>query len=336
MSLVKWHLRIISLVFAAILAVVTIMNSSVTIKKIRTKVSQWLANEWHSFSLHVWRHRQLRLVRRWFRGPFLVVLRWWILWASLVLAAALYLLGRHLAALTGEEFHLNLIVEGIGLFVALAIAWLLIERHSQGQARRTRIGVHKRIRILRNYASLPIIDLTTSLFDIPRLGSHDADKGPLYLRDNYRCVRRILGVPDSGHSLPVQALNNPKLANEGIRRRNSREWIFNSFVRLSKMCDETVRLFGPGLVEYPELLASLERVQSGVQYEQQCWARFREDEDLLPPEALSNLMTLAVNALGLVATITRILKDWKDMPAEEDMELRGAFMPWPARRRTAP
>ena len=39
----------------------------------------------------------------------------------------------------------------------------------------------------------------------------------------------------------------------------------------------------------------------------------------------NNLVTLSVMALGLIATITHILQDWKTLPNVKDMELEGVY-----------
>ena len=93
-------------------------------------------------------------------------------------------------------------------------------------------------------------------------------------------------------------------------------------------------------------------MQGGVERERESWIRFQEDRpakerevtqwehrksehpaiaenspdpDALPPDAIDNLIALSVVTLGLIATITNILKDWDNIPEEFDMELDAVF-----------
>ena len=107
-------------------------------------------------------------------------------------------------------------------------------------------------------------------------------------------------------------------------------WVFESFTNLAGMCERTIKIYSPGLAEYPELLGALERIQLHVEGEQVRWNEFiGAGGDLLPPEALSNLLTLAADALGLTAAISLVLGDWEDLPAVWDSELSGSFWIWP-------
>lgn len=180
---------------------------------------------------------------------------------------------------------------------------------------------------------------------------------PFSSRRNWE-IRKLIGVPDTQNVLPIQHSVNKRLSDVGIRHILRTRWILEKFVELGWWCEQTLRLYAPGLAEYPELLAVLERVRHQVESEQGRWVKFEENaasekkalyernrlniemrlplergesfDDLVPPEALSNLLALAAVALGLTAAVTRILGDWDDVPPESEMELSGGFWIWPS------
>ncbi len=159
----------------------------------------------------------------------------------------------------------------------------------------------------------------------------------------------MLGVPDFQDTLPAQMLN-PVVLDETIRSQRF-DRAFDSFVQLSAICEETVRLYGPALLEHRNVHDALVRVQTYVSSEQPRWDIYqsvlgretakktlRTPDDprnrvptLVPSEALSNLLALAVAALGLVAATTRVIDDWDDLPPERDERLEAVFMGWPIR-----
>ena len=142
-----------------------------------------------------WIRREKNRVRRiWrdqIRRPVFTFFRWWILWLSLVLVATLYLVGvRFIAVGDLEGFHSNLLAEIIGVLLALAVAWLLIERHFQNQARRISTTVKDRVRTVRDVAARQVTNLTTAAFNIPDFNSQD--RGHWYIRDNYNEIRDLV------------------------------------------------------------------------------------------------------------------------------------------------
>ena len=87
-------------------------------------------------------------------------------WTSLTIACGLYIFGLLRFIQDAQElksFHLNIIVEGIGLFVAVAIAWWWFERRQEDQARRIELAVRPRVARLRNFAATAITNITTTL-----------------------------------------------------------------------------------------------------------------------------------------------------------------------------
>ena len=288
-----------------------------------------------------------RIWRRHFRMPVYRFLGWWIVWVSLALAAGSYYFGLLLLSdnpsalfmkpgdlLSGgfvREYHVNILVELVGLFLALEIVWLLIERHSQQQADRIRSGVKGRIHQLRNIAALPITHTTTAVFDVPRFDDSGSG-GVFHVRDNYQDIAEML---------------DRQVPEEFMGRDVGRWfWIMESYESVASMCNQTIRLYGPGLAEFPELLTALEKIESGVEREKRQWAKIQEsqeerrnnrrdevrrnmatgtaieppslDANELPPEAIKNFLTLARQNLKLVVEISRILNDWDEMPPSTD------------------
>lgn len=306
-------------------------------------------------------HRMKQVWFRRFRKPVQNIVRWWVLGVSILTALFLFLLG--LLVVEGDyrilsffdfvdlfrgdqvgDYYLNLIVEGVGLFAALALVWFLIERHSQRQTRQVKEGVYSRIFIVRNYAANSITNTTTALFDEPPFRSSGSSGGTYYVRDHLQQLQDILAA-------------RPKedLEDEGKRYIGSWSWILESYGQLATMCHETIRLFGPGLMEYPEILNQLERVAKSIESEKSQWDGFLEGKrkeeqriselnmsrirrgqsgedyppELLPAEALVNLLALARQSLWLIVSITRVLNDWEvKLPESESRLAPGAFWIW--------
>ena len=141
------------------------------------------------------------------------------------------------------DFHLNVLVEVIGVFAAVVVVWLLIEQQSLRQARRIREGIEKRINLVRNRACWPVASLTTNLFNIPPSSSQD--RGPYYMRENYQELRDLLVNLNMMFEDPVPL---PPMMDHSIRRW---EPIMRRFVEVSEYCSRTIRVYGPALVEYP-------------------------------------------------------------------------------------
>lgn len=291
-----------------------------------------------------------RFWRRHLRKPFRGVIHWWIVWVSLIGTIAFYALGRFLL-LDGQpatfsriildsfivkevgDFHINVLVEIIGLFMALGIAWLLIERHSQRQSQRIREGVKARISDLRNHVTWPITSTTTAIYEVPPFQESARAYGFAYLKENYQDLRNALDeqIPD-------------RFFKRQGGRINGWFWIMEQYEQVASMCHETIRLYGPGLVEYPELLSELETVERRVAQEKVQWDKFnssiddrrrrdREDKmlemqlghpleppsldhDILPKEAIANFRMLARRNLSLIIVISAIIGDWSDLPSE--------------------
>lgn len=163
-------------------------------------------------------------------------------------------------------------------------------------------------------------------FEQPTLSSDEG--GPQYVRDNYQGIRRLLGISDE---FLLRVARFDEFDVQIMHHISNWWWIFNQFSRLAGPCEWTVRHSGSALTDSPELLAVVDRIQSGVEGEQQAWIEFQEnrpvrraalelrrsrqavfpgeqpeppEEDILPSDAISNLLVLAVHALGLIVTIT--------------------------------
>ena len=270
------------------------------------------------------------------------VLRWSLAWFLLGAGAVFYVSWWVIAGWGEWKPNLaSLLIQGAGVCVALALAWAFFEKRSQDQESRIREGVNQRIEVLRNFATWPIMNLSTRLYGKPPY--QHSQGGPSYIRDHYGEVRRTLGIEDSEHFRGTTYISE-----DHPRHIDDFRWIFRQFVSLSRRCEQTLRLFGPALIQYPKLLAAIERVQAGVEGERESWTQFQEDRparerevaewerrksehaaigenppypDALPPDAIDNLIALSVVSLGLIATITNILKDWDNIPEEFDMEL---------------
>lgn len=237
-----------------------------------------------------------------------------------------------------KPYLTNVLVQGAGVFVALGLAWLFFERHSQYEAAREFVGARIRIIIIRNWACTAITDLTSELFDEPpRLKDNP---GPEYLGEHYEEIRQILGVGQGG--------SFSRLSKDINRTRRRFEWLFVHFIHVGKLCEDVMRLFGPALTRYPELLAAMDRFQNGVNGERESWRGFIDTEDErekehstwrrgtegyrdhyaeppapddLPPDAINNLLTLATATISVVAAITHVLQDWDQVPNSDDVTM---------------
>lgn len=291
-----------------------------------------------------------------FRSPIQRVLNWWIIWISILSGGGLYWFGRSILNQGGQrDFHINLLVEAIGLFAALAIAWLLIERHSQEQNRKIRRGVHERILKLRNHACGPVTELVSRLQE---RGNYDPQKtGPYYFRHNYNEIREALRIPDNRNFRPIIS-EDSRIEMEESRRLILWNWTFENFVQFSDSCKRTILLYGPGLAEYPDLLDILEHIYISVEKEAESWKKHKaelerkqawRDEtnimrmrrndldlekpppfgDVVPQAAILNMQSIATLLLSFVANVTNILGDWDEIPAEKDKGLRSGSLGWP-------
>jgi len=126
------------------------------------------------------------------------VLRWSLAWLLLGAGAVLYVSWWVLAGWSEWKPNLaSLLIQAAGVCVALALAWAFFEKRSQDQESRIREGVNQRIEVLRNFATWPIMNLSTRLYDKPPY--QHSQGGPSYIRDHYGEVRRTLGIKDSEH-----------------------------------------------------------------------------------------------------------------------------------------
>jgi hypothetical protein len=286
-----------------------------------------------------------------------IVRRYLLAWGFLALACGMYLSGLILGNPSQVKvYQINFLVQGAGVFTALGLAWLFFEKRSQEQDQRIRLGVHQRLRLIRNSACWPVTNLTARLFDTPSLIRGRA--GPDYLRYHSHDIRSLLAGNESKNSGDGE---NGESTFENLRSMENFRWIFEEFIDLSTLCDRTMGLFGPALMQYSDLLEAIEALQGGVESQRRAWLKFQGDmvererdyerwmnaneqykqqrkqppyPDHLPLYAIRNLQTLAVRALALVVAITFILGDWDPMPDGSDSKLRGAL--WAADRGPEP
>lgn len=230
-----------------------------------------------------------------------------ILGLSVVAMIGTYSLGFALSASKGlKDFHVNILVEGVGLFGAVIAAWLLFDRYAQRQAQKIAEGVHQRISLLRNRASWPVTYFTTHLLDIPPSGGG----GPYFVKENYDLLRKKL--EDFKFTMGEEFVPLPPGVSQS---EGAWYWIFQEFVILADQCKRTEELYVTGLATYPELLNLLERVQSTVMAEAPVWKWFTETPGHdrraeLPAYAIVNMKSMALVTLDLIATINSILGDW--------------------------
>ncbi len=113
--------------------------------RLRGKISNWLQllgprRRWaglhRSFRSLRFRTR-IKVERTWqrkLRPPMRIIGRWWILWSSILIAGGLYITGFLLVEPSKiKDYHLNLIVEAVGVAVALPIVWLIIDRQPRSK-----------------------------------------------------------------------------------------------------------------------------------------------------------------------------------------------------------
>ncbi len=274
---------------------------------------------------NIWVHR--------LRGTVQFVTQEKLLWGPLALAIVILLGGLHYLS-DQAGFRGNLVAEVIGLFLAFAVAWGLIERHSQSQSRRISDGVRRRIKLIRDEAARQVTNVTTLAFNQPTWDSQSGDIW--YVKSNYSNVRGLLNYKGPRPSWGHAAGRDPSIVSP----------MFHRFDNLTDLIDRTIRLFGPGLLEHPNLLETFEQFENKITGEHERWERFwdlyrvREKErqaaisqmpaqrgtgapeipesPLVPYEALANLIVLASAALDIVVAVTLILKDWDNMPPRKD------------------
>lgn len=238
-----------------------------------------------------------------------------------------------------ESYYVAALLQGAGVFLAIGLAWLFFERHSEHEREREFVGIRVRIVIMRNWACSSITNLTAYLFDVPpRMGQERY--GPNYLQQNYQEIRTTLGVGTGG--------SVSKLPTDFSRDIANFEWIFRNFINLARRCEQAIRLLHPAMAPYPELLVAMDRVQSHVEAERRSWREFIDNRDgrqkeldrwrrgddnyretvteppfpdELPMDAIANLLAIATAALSLIATITRILEDWDPLPDQSDVTM---------------
>jgi hypothetical protein len=264
--------------------------------------------------------------------------KWWPAWAAVAIAFFLFMIGVRLVGPIGiKDFSVNLIVEMIGFLLALFLAWILIERKAISQAAEAkglaeetqkladavRLGVHERLIYVRNTACWPITDFIYRISE--KFITHDSTRlGPYYLRNNYDTVKTMLETQDIQNPELLKArypwFAEPYSTPSGIWRP-----VFEGYVELARTCETTIRLFGPGLAEYPQVLNSLERLRSSVEFEQRPWETFNDPDNQVPVYALVNLGALSKIAFSLIASITTVLQDWETPFSEQDMDLRQTF-----------
>jgi hypothetical protein len=228
-----------------------------------------------------------------------------------------------------RAFHINLLAGVIVTLVAFAVAWFFIDRHIQNQTRRVSEAVRSRVKIVRNYAALRVTSITTAAFNEPRFNAHS--DGIEYVKTNHVGLQTLLKGEGA----------KPQWHRGGDRDPRHVYAMVQEFDELTSFIDQTIRLFGPGLLEYPELLRAFERFENQQAVDRKCWDQFWEryevreqqiqetlarglgsstlpESPLAPHEALVNLLVLAAAALDIVAAITIILNDWDDMPQEDE------------------
>jgi hypothetical protein len=247
-----------------------------------------------------WRHHVSVWISRW--GESLI---------AFTFAVALFGLGAVLVDAEDRWSHFVSIIFNIAsIFLAACLGLIWFERRERERAQKIEQAVASRVKLLRAYIASPLTLLTQVLFNEPE-GYNGADVG--YVERNYDRLRELLDMPADFQTSPF--------SDTSIRSRNL-DWLIKRFLELSKYVDNTVRLFGPGLIEHGALLEVLEKLESGINGEWDRWQRWKvRDERLVPAEALLNLATLGQISMTAVASITLILQDWKTMPLVSDAEL---------------
>ena len=302
-----------------------------------------------------WRQRRSyqwsRFWRRHLRPPLVVVLRWWVLWLSLVLAGGLYVVGFGVvgsADLSG--FHSNLLAEGIGVLLALAVAWVFIERHFQNQARRVTETVRSRIRAVRNVAAIQVTSITTAAFDIPAFNSNSG--GTWYVRENYSELRGLVNYKGA----------KPKWFRGGNREPGQVALMSQTFGNLTRFIEQTMNkqfdyldlacsnnqfcsrhLRGSmdfilwtrnvGIAFGRFTMLAVEKVKKKIIRQAVPGNPNYQDSKLpeaplAPYESLANLLILADGALDIVVAVTLILDDWDNVPPEQEAIGHRAIYDW--------
>ena len=262
-----------------------------------------------------------------------------VAWVLLLFAVGLFIAGFSLTDRSDMKAYLtDSLVQGSGVFAALTLAWFFFERHNQHEADRVFVGVRSRIVVIRNFACVSIMYLTSELFDVPPRKAEGYDPG--YFSGHYGELRQTLGVGTGGsfNRLP-----------EGFERNIQRfEWLFTQFIEVARRCERIKNSYVAALDRYPELLDAMDRLQDGVEGERRTWRafiasrdervkelhdwrrgddRYREnfreppEPDELPADAIANLLAIATASLSLVATITHVLRDWEDIPDPDDITM---------------
>ena len=120
-----------------------------------------------------------------------------VAWVLLLFAVGLFIAGFSLTDRSDMKAYLtDSLVQGSGVFAALTLAWIFFERHNQHEADRVFVGVRSRIVVIRNFACVSIMYLTSELFDVPPRKAEGYDPG--YFSGHYGELRQTLGVGTGG------------------------------------------------------------------------------------------------------------------------------------------
>ena len=165
-----------------------------------------------------------------------------------------------------HAFITALLLQAAGVFLALALAYIFFEQRTQKRQRKIDNAIRRSAEERREFASSAVITTTGDIFGKPI--SHK-NYGPSNREATYQEARQITLEPHSK--------NGSDRFNQfpSHRRISELQWVFRGFKELATRCEQTIRLFGPALVQYDGLLRSMVRFEGYVKNEELIGRTFR-------------------------------------------------------------
>lgn len=189
------------------------------------------------------------------------------------------------------EFIVAACLQGAGVLLALAWAYLFFEQRAQTRQRRIKETVESSVAILRGIATSAVITTTGEIWHKP--DGHDS-YGPNTGERVYQEARRL--VLERSHDLADYRSD--------VHSFGSLEWVFHISERVGLNCRQMIQTIEQGLIEYGALLREMVDFESRVVIEKQVWDEFRvrlESRQIpMPAEAIFNMLAIAELTVRLI------------------------------------
>ena len=238
---------------------------------------------------------------------------YWIGWSLLVASLICWLAAAFYFEFTDHALIISTLLQAAGVLLALAVAYLFFEHHSQVRQKKIDATVNWTVDSLRTLARNAVITAAQQWKEHPyRHSEYGSEKGvPTYqeargfVLGRSRLLTNYVGEIDSYGSL---------------------YWVFMRFEELASYCGQSFRTVGPALMEFGALMRAMVNLEAGVESEKRVWEEFQirmnSPNSPLPQEASYNLLVVAELTIRLVDVF-----DSKDRIGNPEYEAARRFTP---------